>query len=61
VQVKKITGIADGKDVSCRGGENNTSVNADANRARTRLQQLSKESTGRLGKRTWSREELHDR
>ena|SRR5947207_3266594 len=29
--------------------------------ARARLRQLSKESQGRLGKKTWSREELHDR
>ena len=32
-----------------------------ANRARARLRQLSAQSQGRLGKRTWSREELHDR
>ena len=32
-----------------------------ARRARTRLRQLSAQSQGRLGKRTWSREELHDR
>jgi len=32
-----------------------------ANRARTRLRQLSKESQGRLGKKTWSRDALHDR
>jgi hypothetical protein len=32
-----------------------------AKRARARLRQLSKESEGRLGQRTWSREELHDR
>jgi len=32
-----------------------------AKRARARLRQLSKESQGRLGKITWSREQLHDR
>ena len=32
-----------------------------ADRARARLRQLSKQSTGRLGKKTWTREELHDR
>lgn len=32
-----------------------------ANRARARLRQLSKQSQGQLGKKTWSREELHDR
>ena len=32
-----------------------------AKRARGRLRQLSKESQGRLGKKTWSRDELHDR
>ena len=32
-----------------------------ARRARERLRQLSRESRGRLGKKTWSREELHDR
>jgi len=32
-----------------------------ARRARTRLRQLSKQSQGRLGKKTWTREELHDR
>jgi len=32
-----------------------------ANRARARLRQLSRESQGRLGKKTWSREGLHDR
>jgi hypothetical protein len=32
-----------------------------ANRARARLRRLSKQSQGRLGKKTWSREELHDR
>jgi hypothetical protein len=32
-----------------------------ARHARARLRQLSKQSTGRLGKKTWSREELHDR
>jgi hypothetical protein len=32
-----------------------------ANRARARLRQLSKQSVGRLGKRTWTRDDLHDR
>ena len=32
-----------------------------ADRARTRLRQLSGQSTGRLGKKAWSREDLHDR
>lgn len=32
-----------------------------AKRARVRLRQLSAQSQGRLGKKTWSREELHDR
>jgi hypothetical protein len=32
-----------------------------ANRARGRLRRLSKQTQGRLGKKTWSREELHDR
>jgi hypothetical protein len=32
-----------------------------ADRARARLRQLSKQSAGRLGKKTWTREELHDR
>ena len=32
-----------------------------AKNARTRLRQLSKASRGRLGKKTWSREELHER
>ena len=32
-----------------------------ADRARPRLRQLSGQSTGRLGKKTWSREELHGR
>ena len=31
------------------------------NLARTRLRQLSVQSQGRLGKKTWSREDLHDR
>jgi len=58
-----------------RAAERNSTVNAlvrdfltniaahddRANRARARLRQLSKESQGRLGKKTWSREELHDR
>ena len=32
-----------------------------AQRARVRLRQLSAQSEGRLGKKTWSREDLHDR
>lgn len=32
-----------------------------ANRARVRLRQLSEQSAGRLGKKTWSRNDLHDR
>lgn len=58
-----------------RAAERNSTVNAlvrdyltslaahdaRANRARARLRQLSKGSQGRLGKKTWSREQLHDR
>jgi hypothetical protein len=32
-----------------------------ARRARARLRQLSKQSPLRFGKKTWTREELHDR
>lgn len=32
-----------------------------AKRARERLRQLSKKSQAQLGKKTWSRENLHDR
>ncbi len=32
-----------------------------ANRARARLRQLSRQAQGRLGKKIWTREELHDR
>jgi hypothetical protein len=32
-----------------------------ASRARARLRRLSAQSQGRLGKKTWSREDLHDR
>ena len=32
-----------------------------ARRARARLRQLSKQSQGRLGKKAWTREDLHDR
>jgi hypothetical protein len=32
-----------------------------ARRARARLRQLSDETQGRLGKKTWTREDLHDR
>ena len=39
-----------------------TNLAAHENRAaRARLRQLSKRSQGRLGRKTWSREELHDR
>ncbi len=55
--------------------ERNSSVNAlvreyltslaahedQARRARARLKRLSKQSQGRLGKKTWTRDELHDR
>jgi hypothetical protein len=58
-----------------RAAEHNSTVNAlvreyltnlaghedRAQRARARLRQLSRESRGRLGKKAWSREELHDR
>jgi hypothetical protein len=32
-----------------------------ARRARARLRQLTKQSQGRLGKKTWSREDLYER
>jgi len=32
-----------------------------ARRARARLRELSRQSKGRLGKKSWIREELHDR
>ena len=32
-----------------------------ARQARERLRQLSKQSQGRLGKKTWSRQDLHER
>jgi hypothetical protein len=32
-----------------------------ASRARVRVRQLSRQSRGRLGKGTWSRDQLHDR
>lgn len=32
-----------------------------ARQARARMRQLSSHSQGRLGKKTWSREDLHDR
>lgn len=35
--------------------------NDRAKQALTRLRQLSKRSQGRLGKKTWSREDLHER
>jgi len=58
-----------------RAAERNSTVNAlvreyltrlaahdrRANNARAQLRRLSKESQARLGKITWSREQLHDR
>ena len=58
-----------------RAAEQNSSVNAlvreyltnlaaqedRANRARARLRRLSARSQGRLGKKTWTRDDLHDR
>jgi hypothetical protein len=58
-----------------RAAEQNSSVNAlvreyltnlaaqddRASRARARLRELSNQSQGRLGKKTWMREDLHDR
>jgi len=58
-----------------QAAERNSSVNAmvreyltnlaeqddRANRARARLRELSNESRGRLGRKTWSRQDLHDR
>lgn len=32
-----------------------------AEQARARMRQLSRQSTGRLGRKTWSRDELHER
>jgi hypothetical protein len=32
-----------------------------ARRARSRLRQLSKQSRGHLGKKTWTRQDLHER
>jgi ribbon-helix-helix CopG family protein len=32
-----------------------------AKRARARLQRMSEQSQGRLGKKTWTREDLHER
>ncbi len=32
-----------------------------ARKARARLRQLSRKSKGRLGEKTWTREDLHDR
>lgn len=32
-----------------------------AAKARARMRQMSKQSTGRLGEKTWTRDELHDR
>jgi Family of unknown function (DUF6364) len=32
-----------------------------ARRARARLKQLSKQSQGRLGEKTWTRQDLHER
>jgi hypothetical protein len=58
-----------------RAAERNSTVNAlvreylaglaahedRAKRARARLRQLSAQSHGRLGRKTWTREDLHDR
>ncbi len=33
----------------------------DRARARVRLRQLSRQSQGRLGKKTWTRQDLHER
>jgi plasmid stability protein len=58
-----------------RAAELNSSVNAlvreyltnlaeqenRAGKARTRLRELSTQSRGRLGKKTWTRDALHDR
>ena len=57
-----------------RAAEQNSSVNAmvrdyltklaaqedRANRARARLRELSRRSQGRLGKKVWTRDNLHD-
>jgi hypothetical protein len=61
--------------VRCYAAERNSTVNAlvreyltriaahqdRAKRARARLRQLSAQSRGRLGNKTWTREDLHDR
>jgi hypothetical protein len=61
--------------VRCHAAERNSTVNAlvrkylaglaehenRAKRARARLRELSAQSQGRRGKKTWTREELHDR
>ena len=40
----------------------NLAAHADrAKNARARLRELSAESSGRLGKKTWTRDDLHDR
>jgi hypothetical protein len=45
-----------------RGYLTNLAAHEDrANRARTRLRELSARSPGRLGKKTWKRDDLHDR
>ena len=58
-----------------RAAEQNSTVNAlvreyltnlaqqddRARRARARLKQLSKQSEGRLGRKTWTRDQLHER
>jgi hypothetical protein len=41
---------------------NNLAAHDDrAARARARLRQLSRRSSGKLGNKTWTREDLHDR
>ena len=63
------------KTVRRRAAEQNSSVNAlvreyltnlaqqddRAKQARARLRELSLQSKGRLGKKTWTRDALHDR
>jgi hypothetical protein len=58
-----------------RAAEQNSSVNAlvrdylnnlaahedRANRARARIRELSAQTQGRIGKKTWTRDDLHDR
>lgn len=58
--------LAAGRDTTVnalvRGYLTNLAQHEDrARRARARLRQLSRRSQGRLGKKTWTREDLHDR